>query len=176
MDSRILQLSHVIHLAIKYKMYLKFSKNFAAFVAFQNRPCPAPLTPRKKETGLNSSKDDFLTKSFSSSTKRKLRILFNFLFPFVSFNGVFSTSKAELWSWKPAHYNRAAAILLTHKRFTNVSKQPSKHIFLLPLKNHQIYAQRKDSDWSIRTKQISWEGNWEGGEELVFMRKMAGWA
>ena len=49
MDSRILQLSHVIHLAIKYKMYLKFSKNFAAFVAFQNRPCPAPLTPRKKQ-------------------------------------------------------------------------------------------------------------------------------
>ena len=129
-DSRILQLSHVIHLAIKYKMYLKFSKNFATFVAFQNRPCPAPLTLRKKETGLNSSKDDFLTKSFSSSTKRKLRILFNFLFPFVSFNGVFSTSKAELWSWKPPHYNRAAAILLTHKSFTNVSK----HIFLLPLK------------------------------------------
>ena len=67
-----------------------------------------------------NKKDDFLTKSFSSSTKRKLSILFNFLFPFVSFNSVFSTSEAELWSWKPPHYNRAAAILLTHKRFTKV--------------------------------------------------------
>ena len=38
-----------------------------------------------KKTRLNSSKDDFLMKSFPSSTKRKLSILLNFLFPFFVF-------------------------------------------------------------------------------------------
>ena len=38
-----------------------------------------------KKTRLNSSKDDFLMKSFPFSTKRKLSILLNFLFPFFVF-------------------------------------------------------------------------------------------
>lgn len=38
-----------------------------------------------KKTTLNSSKDDFLMKSFPFSTKRKLSILLNFLFPFFIF-------------------------------------------------------------------------------------------
>ena len=38
-----------------------------------------------KKTRFNSSKDNFLMKSFPSSTKRKLSILLNFLFPFFVF-------------------------------------------------------------------------------------------
>ena len=37
------------------------------------------------KTRLNSSKDNFIAKSFGLSTKRKLSSLLNFLFPFVSF-------------------------------------------------------------------------------------------
>ena len=44
-----------------------------------------------KKTGLNSSKDSFITKGFRLSTKRKLGILLNFLFPFrVFFRRVFN--------------------------------------------------------------------------------------
>lgn len=45
--------------------------------------------PRLKEN------DNSVTKSFRLSTKRKLSILFNFLFPVVSFNDVFSTLKCN---------------------------------------------------------------------------------
>ena len=55
-----------------------------------------PSTPiRRVETRLNSSKDNFIAKSFRLSTKRKLSILLNFLFPFVSFIGVFSILKCK---------------------------------------------------------------------------------
>ena len=62
---------NVIVLAIECKMYLKISKQTMRSVV--------------KKTRLNSSKDDFLMKSFPSSTKRKLSILLNFLFPFFVF-------------------------------------------------------------------------------------------
>ena len=58
----------------------------------QNKPS-API--RRVETRLNSSKDNFIAKSFRLSTKRKLSILLNFLFPFVSFIGVFSILKCK---------------------------------------------------------------------------------
>ena len=69
---------NVIFLAIECKMYLKI----------QQKPrclgCISKQTMRSavKKTRLNSSKDYFLMKSFPSSTKRKLSILLNFLFPF----------------------------------------------------------------------------------------------
>ena len=48
------------------------------------------------KTRLNSSKDNFIAKSFGLSTKRKLSSLLNFLFPFVSFLiGVFSILKCK---------------------------------------------------------------------------------
>ena len=56
----------------------------------QNKPS-API--RRDKTGLNSSKDNFIAKSFRLSTNRKLSILLNVLFPFVSFVGVFSILK-----------------------------------------------------------------------------------
>ena len=40
----------------------------------------------------------FRNQKLSLSTKRKLSILLNFLFPFVSLNGVVLTLKCELWS------------------------------------------------------------------------------
>ena len=46
-------------------------------------------------TRLNSSKDNLIAKRFRLSTKRKLSIFFNFLFPFVSFIGIFSILKCK---------------------------------------------------------------------------------
>ena len=70
-----------------------------------------PSTPiRRVETRLNSSKDNFIAKSFRLSTKRKLSILLNFLFPFVSFIGVFSILKCKTFvletttSWSRASH------------------------------------------------------------------------
>ena len=63
----------------------------------QNKPS-API--RRVETRLNSSKDNFIAKSFRLSTKRKLSILSNFLFLFVSFIGVFSILKCKTLVFK----------------------------------------------------------------------------
>ena len=72
---------NVIVLAIECKMYLKIQQKLHCL------GCISKQTMRsvEKKTRLNSSKDDFLMKSFSSSTKRKLSILLNFLFPFFVF-------------------------------------------------------------------------------------------
>ena len=48
-----------------------------------------------KKTRLNSSKQNFIAKSFRLPTKRKLSVLLNFLFPFVSFIGVFPILKCK---------------------------------------------------------------------------------
>ena len=71
-------------------MYLKF---------LQKPRCPGwfkttqALWSAVKKTSLNSSKDNFIGKSSRLSTKGKLSILLNFLFPFVYFIGVFSILK-----------------------------------------------------------------------------------
>ena len=72
---------NVIVLAIECKMYLKIQQKLHCL------GCISKQTMRSvvKKTRLNSSKDDFLMKSFPSSTKRKLSILLNFLFPFFVF-------------------------------------------------------------------------------------------
>ena len=69
---------NVIVSAIECKMYLKNSaKTSLPWLHFK--------TDHVKKTRLNSSKEDFLMKSFPSSTKRKLSIVLNFLFPFFVF-------------------------------------------------------------------------------------------
>ena len=72
---------NVIVLAIERKMYLKIQQKLHCL------GCISKQTMRSvvKKTRLNSSKDDFLMKSFPSSTKRKLSIFLNFLFPFFVF-------------------------------------------------------------------------------------------
>ena len=72
---------NVIALAIERKMYLKIQQKLHCL------GCISKQTMRsvEKKTSLNSSKDNFLMKSFPSSTKRKLSILSTFLFPFFVF-------------------------------------------------------------------------------------------
>ena len=55
-----------------------------------NPRCLGLVTIRRLETRLNSSKDNLKAKSFRLFPKMKLGIPLNFLFPFVSFIGVFS--------------------------------------------------------------------------------------
>ena len=98
-------------------MYLKF---------LQILHCPDGIEKQAqcsalKKTRLNSWKDNFAKKSFNLSKKRKKSVLLNFLFPFVSLIGVFSTLKCTLWSSKPLHAQRSKAILLQWIFFTKVS-------------------------------------------------------
>ena len=72
---------NVIVLAIECKMYLKIQQKLHCL------GCISKQTMRSvgNKIRLNSWEDDFLMKSFPSSTKRKLSILLNFLFPFFLF-------------------------------------------------------------------------------------------
>ena len=72
---------NAIVLAIDCKMYLKIQQKLHCL------GCISKQTMRfvVKKTRLNSSKDDFLMKSFPSATKRRLSILLDFLFPFFVF-------------------------------------------------------------------------------------------
>ena len=72
---------NVIVLAIECKMYLEIQQKLHYL------GCISKQTMRsvEKQTRLDSSKDDFLMKSFPSTTKRKLSILLNLLFPFFVF-------------------------------------------------------------------------------------------
>ena len=72
---------NVIVLAIECKMYLKIQQKLLCLGGISKQTIRSVV----KKTRLNSSKDDFLMKSFPSSTKRKLSILLNFLFPFFVF-------------------------------------------------------------------------------------------
>ena len=59
---------NVIVLAIECKMYLKIQQKLHCLGCTSQQTMPSVV----KKTRLNSSKDDFLMKSFPSSTKRKL--------------------------------------------------------------------------------------------------------
>ena len=76
-----------------------------------------------KKTRLNSWEDDFLMKSFPSSTKRKLSIFFQLsLSIFLSFNGVVLSLKCRTLVLKHLHGDRAAAICWKWISVTKVSK------------------------------------------------------
>ena len=72
---------NVIVLAIECKMYLKIQQKLHCLCCISKETMRSIM----KKTRMNSLKDDFLMKSFPSSTKRKLSILLNFLFPFFVF-------------------------------------------------------------------------------------------
>ena len=72
---------NVIVLAIECKMYLKIQQKRRWLGCISQQTMGSAV----KKTRLNSSKDDFLMKSVPFSTKRKLSILLNFLFPFFVF-------------------------------------------------------------------------------------------
>ena len=76
---------NVIVLAIECKMYLKIQQKLHCLGCISKQTMLSVV----KKTRLNSSKDDFLMKSFPSSTKRKLSIILNFLFLFFVFETVY---------------------------------------------------------------------------------------
>ena len=87
-----------------------------------------PSTPiRRVETRLNSSKDNFIAKSFRLSTKRKLSIPLNFLCPFVSFIVIFS-----IFGLENHHMMNARQPFCWWMTFTKVSNPflPSPHKWL----------------------------------------------
>ena len=90
-------LKNILSLTIEYRLYLKFLLKPRCLGWFKTSQA---LRSAVEKTRLNSSKHNFIAKSSPFSKKRKLSIVLNFLFPFVSFIGVFS------------HYERAPAILL----------------------------------------------------------------
>ena len=99
---------NVIFLAIECIMYMKIQQKLRCLGCISNQTMCSAL----KKTRLNSLKDDFLMKSFPSSTERKLSLLLKFLFLFFVFNGVFLTLKCKTLAFIPPHDDGAAAILL----------------------------------------------------------------
>ena len=98
---------NLIVLAIECKMYLKIQQILHCLGCLSKQTMRSAV----KETRLNSLRDDFLMKSFPSSTERKLSILLSFLFHFLPFNGVFLTLKCRTLVLK-YRGDRSAAILL----------------------------------------------------------------
>ena len=72
---------NVIALAIECNMHLKIKQKLRCLGCISKQTMRSAV----KKIRLNSSKDDFLMKSFPSSAKRQLSILLNCLFPFFVF-------------------------------------------------------------------------------------------
>ena len=109
-------------LIIEYGMYLKCLQKPCCLGWFKTSQ-PSPMLHRCR-TRLNSSKDNFIAKSFRLSTKRKLSTLLNFLFPFVSFIGVFSILKCKTlvlktttWWTRASHFVDGWHLLRCQIRF-----------------------------------------------------------
>ena len=83
---------NVFFLTIEQKMSLKRLQKLRCLGWISKQDM---LRSAVKKTSLKSSKDDFVTKIFPHSTKRKRSIHLNFPFPFVSFNSLFLTLKCE---------------------------------------------------------------------------------
>ena len=79
-------------LIIEYEKYLKCLQKPGCLGWFKTSQA---LRSTVHKTRLNSAKDNFIAKSFRLSTKKKLSVLLNFLFPFVSFIGIFSILKCK---------------------------------------------------------------------------------
>ena len=108
-------------LIIEYGMYLKCLQKPRCLGWFKTSQA---LLSAVHKTRLNSSKDNFIAKSFRLSTKRKLSILLNFLFPFVSFIGVFSILKCKTlvlktttWWTRASHFVDGWHLLQCQIRF-----------------------------------------------------------
>ena len=72
---------NVIVLATECQIYLKIQQKLRCLAYISKQTMCSAL----KKTSLNWLKDDFLMKSFPSSTERKLSILLKFLFLFSVF-------------------------------------------------------------------------------------------
>ena len=79
----------------------------------------------------------------------KVSILFNFLFPLVPFNSVFLTLKCGTLVLKTTAWRSHGSHLVEN---WYISLRCENIFFYCPLKNHQMYAKRTDSDCSIIPK------------------------
>ena len=109
-----LPFKNVIFLAIECKMHLKIQQKLRCLSCISKQTMRSAI----KKTRLNSSMDDFLMKSFPSSTKKKNWAFFwTFSFYFLSLNGVFLTLKCRTLGLTPPHGDCVAAILLKMEIF-----------------------------------------------------------
>ena len=65
-----------------------------------------------KDPWLNSSKDNFIAKSFVCPQKGNWAFHWTFSFHLCLLSAYFQSWNAKLWSWKPPHDERAPAILV----------------------------------------------------------------
>ena len=100
-----------------YRMYLKFLQKPRCLGWFKTSQALGSVV---KKTRVNSSKDNFTEKSSRLSTKRKLSILLNFLFPFVSINGF----EIQNFSLENHHKMNAHQPFCWWMTFTKVSNPP----------------------------------------------------
>ena len=108
---------NVIVLAIECKMYLKIQQKLRWLGCISKQTMGSAV----KKTRLNSSKNDFLVKSFPFS-KESWAFFWTFSFHFLSFNVVFLTLKCRTLVLKHLHGDRAAAICWKWISVTKVSK------------------------------------------------------
>ena len=76
------------------KTYFSFIIEYGMYLKCLQKPCRLgwfkTSQALRSAVRLNSSKDNFIAKSFRLPTERKLSILLNFLFPFVSYRRIFN--------------------------------------------------------------------------------------
>ena len=142
-----LPFKNVIFLAIECKMHLKIQKKLRCLSCISKQTMRSAI----KKTRLNSSMDDFLMKSFPSSTKRKLSFLsfWTFSFHFLSLNGVFLTLKCRTLGLTPPHGDAWQPFCWKWKSFTEVSKY-GKSEYSRALNASYTFQPLRLSDWTYR--------------------------
>ena len=95
---------NVIVLAIECKCTWKFSKNLTALVAFQNRPCAPPW----RKQGWIPRRTMSWWKASLPPQKESWEFFWTFFFHFLSFNGVFLTSKCRTLVLTSAWWSRGS--------------------------------------------------------------------
>ena len=105
-------------LIIKYGMYLKCLQEPLCLGWFKTSQ--ALRSAVQNWTRLNSSKDNFIAKSFRLSTKRKLSILLNFLFLFFFYRRIFNL-EMQNFSLEKHHIMIARQPFCWWMTFTKVS-------------------------------------------------------
>ena len=109
-------------MTIEYRMYLKFLQESCYLGWFKTSQA---LWSAGKKTRLNSLRDNFIAKSSRLSTKMSLSSLFNFLFPFLSFIGVFSIMKCKTLLLKTTTWWTRASHFVDGWHLLKVSKPAS---------------------------------------------------
>ena len=141
-----LPFKNVIFLAIECKIHLKIQQKLRYLSSISKQT----MRPAVKKTRLNSSMDDFLMKSFPPSTKRKLSILLNFLFPFFVFERCIfnlemqnSCLKTSAWWSRSSHFVENGYPSL---RFPNMVKVNIHEHWTRVTRSNSLWV----SDWTNR--------------------------